>query len=85
MSKRRKPDIAQQSEPIQMGMPIEGTHLCRRYQGGKQITPIYVGSTTHLSEVIEMAEAEAEANGYNKVKVGEETFVRLAGEWYVMC
>lgn len=67
--------------PIQLGTPIPGTQLTRRFQAGREISPLYVpepgefGGTQHALEA-------AEAHGYAAVTVYDVTYIRLFGDWF---
>lgn len=59
--------------------PIEGTHLHRRYQGDKQIAPVYMGPGLNALPAIE----EAKSVQLNMVHFAGSNYVNFGGEWYV--
>lgn len=67
--------------PIQLGTPIPGTQLTRRFQAGREISPLYVPEPGEFGVPQHALEA-AEAHGFSSVTVYGVTYVMLFGEWY---
>ncbi len=69
-----------QAPPVQIGEPIPGTDLVRRWQGGKEISPMYSGDTRDpLCDY--HAIDHAERAGYRSVFVMGQTLVHMGDEW----
>ena len=67
------------ANPIQLGGCIEGTHLLRRYQNKREISPLYhgIGGPGAAME-------EAGRVGLSSVTHGanDTTYVLIGGAWY---
>lgn len=70
-------------KPITLGEPIPDTHLTRRFQGSREIAPVYTGRERLRSLAIDEATEQAERIGYRSVEVWGNTYVSISGEWYV--
>jgi len=55
--------------------------LVRRFQGGREISPLYLADR-HESAVETHATEEAERAGFRSVTIGDRTYVRFGSEWY---
>lgn len=66
---------------VQLGEPIPGTQLIRRFQHGSEISPMYVPARNEV-EVQQNAIEAATAAGWRAVTVWGTTFVCFGGEWY---
>ena len=69
--------------PIQIGEPIPGTDLVRRWQGGMEIAPMYSGDTRYDPDCDKAAMNQADRAGYCGVFVAGIKYVKLFGEWCV--
>lgn len=58
--------------------PIPGSHLYRRWQAGREISPIYLAEAANEQPAID----EATAAGQRSVTFGDATFIELGGQWY---
>ena len=66
--------------PVQIGEPIPGTDLVRRWQGGHEIAPMFAGDIRQPNAET-VACQQAEQAGYRSVFVAGNTNVKLFGEW----
>jgi hypothetical protein len=66
---------------VQLGQPISGTKLVRRFQDGKQISPIYQPEPNEIGVPLN-AQAEAARVNEWSVTVNDVTYVQMFGQWY---
>ena len=72
----RKPD-----PPIVEGELIPGTHLRRRFQGGRELCPRYVGPELGLGERLVAADLECARLGIRMYIDGCDTYWQIDGTW----
>jgi hypothetical protein len=68
--------------PIVRGEVIAGTNLQRRFQGEREIAPIYCGEERTAVLAHDRAQAQAMTHGYRGYVLWGATFVQLGGTWY---
>jgi hypothetical protein len=68
--------------PIQLGEPIPGTDLVKRWQAGREFGPVYVGPEKLIPEALDKATDQALKAGYHGVVVFGDSYVFIDGEWY---
>lgn len=77
----------EKESPIQFGELIQGTQLVRRFQGNREVTPLFQITekqykTTPISQLFEQAKLQAMGQGFRSVYFNGITYVNIGGEWY---